>query len=144
MPRLALSVAVSPPSSLNSCIMIPDIIPSSGFSSSIYRTRFNLPCSSSRKKTFSCTAEAWFLSISNFINLSAAIDANGTNVSLKPSAIIDIKIDANKIGRKILLNDIPRDFNAINSLLPLRVDIPKRVANNDDIGIVITTTSGIR
>ena len=80
--------------------------------------------------------------ISYFMSLSAAKDAKGTNVSLKPSPIIEISIDAASMGRKILLNGIPSDFSAISSLPPFRVDIPSSVDNSDDIGTVRITTSG--
>ena len=76
------------------------------------------------------------------MSLSAAIDAKGTNVSLRPRAVIEMMIDAIRIGRNILLKGIPRDFSAISSLPPFSVDMPSSVDNSDDIGTVIITTSG--
>ena len=63
---------------------------------------------------------------------------------MKASAVTEMRIEAKSIGRRILLNGIPRDFSAISSLPPLRVDIPSRVDSRDDIGTVIITTSGRR
>ena len=80
--------------------------------------------------------------ISYLVRRSAASVANGTNVSLRLNAIIETSTDAKNIGLNILVNGIPSDFSAINSLPALSVDIPSRVDNSDDIGTVIITTSG--